>query len=864
MTSEQLPFHIGRYQVTRRLGSGGMGVVYLATDEKLHREVAIKRLLKNPTSDAAPLRIRKEALLLAQLNHTNIVQIYDVVEEREDIALVMEYVEGCSLDNWQRERDPGLQQKILLLKQICNGLTRAHGIGIIHRDLKADNILVDDNNTAKITDFGIAKNWREHSELTREQHIAGSWSAMSPEQALGKPLDNRCDLFALGVLAYRLLCGQGPFGDRESPFVIVDRVVNNTHPPAGRLNPELPADLCRLLDRLLAKDPDRRPLNATAVAAELDGILQNLDDGAGDTFSRTATITAEEYHRRRRRNRGRHRALLGAVAGAGAALLVAAALALWPEAGPERRGDYIAVVAPHQDTFDSHEEQRLASNMLSAIKQGLSNREGLLLVPYAESRQLRGQPLRDQARALNAQLLLHPTLNCEAAHCEASLEVIDTENFAATASRSVMLELGEDLDSRARILQQLNYLFPDNPAGERGAGFNISAEDYRRYLDLYERRGDEARTAETLKTLEALQKNSPGFPPYYELYSEQVIDHKLNTRSTGTLERLERFLQRAPRDIGDHPSVLTAKLRLAMSRDDPDRARALLEKLKLTLPDHASYHALRSNYYEGRGEYHKALAAIDRALALRTSTNYLWLKGLYLSQSGDMDAAKPYLLQVIEFSDHNSKALYLLAANELDSGRPAETIRLLKSVDVEQLGAMHAYNLCLAYYIENQFERAQQCMAGVAERAPGDAEPLLYQAEIARAQQQPQRAEEFARRALEVTKGRNDWRSLLTRARVYAELNRADRAVETLLRIRRSAPDNLYTNYARAQVYITIGDQLSAKAHMRKTLEQGMSPIWFETARFSPMCAHGEFADLREEYPALCDGQTSSTRIAQK
>ncbi|MFC4878189.1 tetratricopeptide repeat protein [Microbulbifer halophilus] len=117
---------------------------------------------------------------------------------------------------------------------------------------------------------------------------------------------------------------------------------------------------------------------------------------------------------------------------------------------------------------------------------------------------------------------------------------------------------------------------------------------------------------------------------------------------------------------------------------------------------------------------------------------------------------------------------------------------------------------------------------------------------------------------MEVTKGRNDWRSLLTRARVYAELNRADRAVETLLRIRRSAPDNLYTNYARAQVYITIGDQLSAKAHMRKTLEQGMSPIWFETARFSPMCAHGEFADLREEYPALCDGQTPGTRIAQK
>lgn len=862
MTSEQLPFHIGRYQVTRRLGSGGMGVVYLATDDRLHRQVAIKQLLKNPTSDSAHLRIRKEALLLAQLNHANIVQIYDVVEERNDVALVMEYVNGSSLDSWQRERDPGLRQKIQLLKQICSGLARAHSIGIIHRDLKADNILIDDSNIAKITDFGIAKNWREHSDLTREQHIAGSWGAMSPEQALGKPLDNRCDLFALGVLAYRLLCGQGPFGDNESPFVIVDRVVNSAHPPANRLNPELPAPLVQLLDRLLAKDPAGRPLNATAVAAELDAALLALDDNGGDAFSPTVTVTAEDYHRRRQRSGGRRRALLGALAVGCTALLVAAAVALWPETD-NGRGRYIAVVAPHRDAFDNREEQLLASSMLSAIKQGLSNRQGLLLVPYTESRQQRGQPLREQARALNADLLLHPSLNCETAHCEASLELIDTRNFAVTASRSAVLELGEPLDSRARVLQQLTYLFPHNPPRGPGAGFDVSAADYQRYLELYEQRDDDVRAAETMRAMETLQANNPGFPPYYRLYSELAIDLYDNTRNAAALARLERFLQRVPYEINDHPAVLEARLELAITRDDADRAEALLQQLKVTLPDRASYYAQLASYYDYRDNYPEALAAIDRALARRTSAVYLRQKALYLSRSGQMDAAKPYLLQAMELGDSNMEALSLLAANELDSGRPGETIRLLNSANVEQLSVLNTYNLCLAYYIEEQLERAQQCMAGVAERAPKDADPLLYQAEIARAQQQPERARALARRALALTDDRDSWSAQLMRARAYAELGQADLAIETLLRIRRSAPDDLYTNYARAQVYIATGDQLSAKAHIRKTLEQGVSPTWFDTERFAAVCAGDGFADLRNEYPALCVGR-AETRIARK
>ncbi|WP_193161704.1 serine/threonine-protein kinase [Microbulbifer hainanensis] len=864
MTSEQLPSYIGRYRVTGQLGAGGMGVVYLAIDERLDRRVAIKCLLKNPTSNSAHLRIRKEALLLAQLNHNNIVQIYDVVEKQNDVALVMEFVDGCSLELWQRERAPSLRQKIQLLKQICSGLARAHSMGIIHRDLKADNILIDDSGTAKISDFGIAKNWREDSDLTREQHVAGSWGAMSPEQALGKQLDNRCDLFALGVLAYKLLCGQSPFGDNDSAFVIMDRIVNSQHPPAAKLNPELPTALSQLLDRLLAKYPNKRPVNATAVGAELDAILRELEAQPLDTASRTVTITAENFHRQQRRRIRWGKWLAGGTVTIAVAALVGTIAAVLPVKDSGVDGKYIAIVAPSDSALTNRDIRLLRSNMLSAIKQGLSNRDGLWLIPYSESQQVTGQNLHEQARALNADLLLHPSLSCHAEHCEASLELIETGKFSVVANRTTTLELDESLESRARTLQQLNYLLPGYPPQDSESRLAISAEDYQTYLDLFEHQNDFANLGEMLTQLEALRDKTPDFPPYYELYGDMVIDQRFNTRSDATVDRLESFLRKAPPSIADHPAVLTAKLQLALSRNDEKRTHDLLEQLRVKAPDQAIYYFYASVYYQDRDDNERAIEAIDRALAQRDSYRYLLQKALILSLSGDMNGAKPILLRAMQMVDDNIDAISLLAGNELDQGRPAETIRLLNSARVKKLGPMDTYNLCLANYIEKQFDRALSCFSDVAARAPRDADPLLYQAEIANAQGQPEKAQAFAEKALALTRERKDWEGQLMQARAYAELGRAGRAIDMLLKIRRTAPDDLYVNYARAQVYITTGDLLSAKAHVRKTLEQGVSPIWFDTTPFAPVCAGDDFADLRADYPNLCAQKDKSGPIARK
>ncbi|MBN8430263.1 protein kinase [Microbulbifer salipaludis] len=871
MQPEQLPFYIGHYHATARLGSGGMGVVYLATDERLNRKVAIKKLLRNPNSSNASERIRREALLLAQLNHSNIVQLYDVVEDPSGIALVMEYVDGCSLDRWQRERDLDLSQKLQLLKQVCAGLARAHSAGIIHRDLKAENILVDSDGTIKITDFGIAKNWHEDSGLTREQHVAGSWGAMSPEQAQGKPLDNRSDLFALGVVAYRLLCGQSPFGDNSSPYVTVDRIVKSPHPPASKLAPELPQAASDLLDRLLAKQPQQRPLNATEVAAELESLLQQLR-GSDTRFSRshsrtqsrthslTATVTAEDYFRRSHRRPLARRAL-GALAVCAVGIAAIAGVSLYSAPAESQKGRYIAVLEPDvRGQAMSHDQRLLAGNVQNALKQGLSARRGLHLISYSESRKLAGQPLANQAKSLNADLLLLPDMDCQGRSCELSLELLDSTTLSVIGSQSTRLVMDEGLESRARTLHQLDALLTDYPAQALSSSAQIDDEDYLTYLEIYQRRDDYLHLGSLLDRLDALQQRAPGFAPLYELYAEMVIDHDFNTRAAEADERLAALLQRAPERLNEAPEILISELSLAIMLGDIGRAESLLEKLKLTLPDKATYHQFSAVYHQAQGDYRRALHSIDQALALRTSYAYLGQKALNLTLDGDMPAANEVLRQAIALNPESIEAISLLAANMLDGGQPTETIRLLMEVGLDRIGPMDTYNLCLAYYIEKQYAQSQTCFQRVSELAPKDASPLLYRAEIAREQQQPERAQALARQALALTQQRNDWEGLLMQARAYAELGNGEQAVENLLKIRRDAPDDLYTNYARAQVYITTGDLLSAKAHIRKTLQQGISPIWYCTARFVKICNIPAFNDLRQQYPGLCrSGEHNNT-----
>jgi eukaryotic-like serine/threonine-protein kinase len=276
---------IGPYRLVEPLGSGGMGAVWRAWDERLKRPVALKRVLS--TAMDKPRfreRFRREAEAVARLNHPAIVHIYDIVETETGDWIVMELVDGRTLQDLLKQEGPLDPQRILRLgREIAEGLAEAHAQGFIHRDLKAPNVMVTPAGRAKILDFGVAKQIQPEAQettLSSPGSIVGTSYAMSPEQAMGLPLDARSDLFSLGSLLYEMVTGVAPFR-AETAQATLTRVCNFRQRPASSLRPYVPQELSDLIDWLLEKEPVDRPGSAVEVAAALGNLAGTRDSHSG-------------------------------------------------------------------------------------------------------------------------------------------------------------------------------------------------------------------------------------------------------------------------------------------------------------------------------------------------------------------------------------------------------------------------------------------------------------------------------------------------------------------------------------------------------------------------------------------------------
>jgi serine/threonine-protein kinase len=262
----------GRYRIIRRLGSGGMADVYCAEDTQLGRQVALKLLYRRFAEDSEFVeRFRREASSAAGLQHPNVVQVFDRGEWDGTYYIAMEYLTGRNLK--QVVRDHGALEPALavdLTIQILKAARFAHRRGIVHRDIKPHNVIVDDEGRAKVTDFGIAR--AGASDMTETGSIMGTAQYLSPEQAQGHPVDARADLYSIGVVLYELLCGAPPF-DAESPVTIALKQVSEEPVPPMRRNPAVSPALDAVVMRALRKDPAQRFQDADAFIAALESAM---------------------------------------------------------------------------------------------------------------------------------------------------------------------------------------------------------------------------------------------------------------------------------------------------------------------------------------------------------------------------------------------------------------------------------------------------------------------------------------------------------------------------------------------------------------------------------------------------------------
>ncbi len=290
---------LGHYKIVRRLGQGSMGVVYEAIDQKLGRHVAVKLIIpqedRATRASSAVERFWREARAASSLNHPGICTIYELNEAGESPFIVMELLEGSSLEKLYRGHPMPYPKLVEMGVQLTDALDAAHRRGILHRDIKPANIFVTQSGQAKLLDFGLAKFDDASREgivgadaptagnpLTSSGLSVGTVAYMSPEQARGEPLDARSDLFGLGVVFYEMATGQHPFPGATTA-VVFDRILN--HPPVSpsSLRAQLPAEFENILNKTLEKDRELRCQSAAELRADLRRLQRKSSSGSVST-----------------------------------------------------------------------------------------------------------------------------------------------------------------------------------------------------------------------------------------------------------------------------------------------------------------------------------------------------------------------------------------------------------------------------------------------------------------------------------------------------------------------------------------------------------------------------------------------------
>jgi eukaryotic-like serine/threonine-protein kinase len=280
----------GRYRLEAKLGSGGMSTVYLAKDETLDRPVAVKVMHREMSEQQDQLeRFRQEARAVAKLSHPNVVSVIDAGEDHNHPYIVFEYVEGETLK--QRISRVGaldIQDAIAYAIEIARGLGIAHGRNLVHRDIKPQNVLIDDEGRAKLTDFGISRQL-EQAGMTATGRVLGTTDYVAPEQAMGRPVDPRSDVYSLGVVLYEMLVGQVPF-HADSQVGVAMKHVNEDLPDVQRRRPEVSAAVALVVERSTAKDPAERYQDVGEMIDDLSTALEVEAARAGTTTGDATSV----------------------------------------------------------------------------------------------------------------------------------------------------------------------------------------------------------------------------------------------------------------------------------------------------------------------------------------------------------------------------------------------------------------------------------------------------------------------------------------------------------------------------------------------------------------------------------------------
>ncbi|HKV09124.1 MAG TPA: protein kinase [Thermoanaerobaculia bacterium] len=851
---------IGPYRVESRLGAGGMGEVYRAWDERLERWVALKLIRpESAGSDQARERFRREARAAASLSHPSLVQIHDILVAEEGDAIVMELVEGEPLARRLARGPLSVREAVRLGRDIAEGLASAHAKGLIHRDLKSENVMVTADGRAKILDFGLAKRLEGEAGLTQDSVVVGTFRSMSPEQARGLPLDARSDLFSLGTLLYEMLAGRSPF-EGDSTFDILTRVCTARQAPLWDFVSGLPPDLSDLVDRLLEKDPALRPQTAREVAAILENLATSSSaarlsdeqatwiDGPGSgppvrpvTAAPSAAPSLSSAVPRRKR----WAVLVAALA------VAAVGLAVFLFRRPAGEPVTVAVLKPEVEAEGEGERAELvAAGLRMALLRALLSLEGVSALAPEQVDPVSGSPVQ-VAKAMAADEVVTGRLSCDLGTCQVSLSRVRGADGRLLWTKSLEVPVEEPYLLAEAAESYLKQAYEDHRVRKDASRLDVSPRDYEEYLRLrraYESWQDPKIPVDALLTrLESIRRSSPRFLEA-AIFEADALRYRFHARrDPADLEQAFEVLDRARELAPDDPRTLFSRFEVALKAERLAEAEEALDELERLQPGDPGVAILRARMLERQGETERALALTRQAVQRRPSWGLLFRLADMEYRLGESDAARLHLRQLLDRFPGYYAGESLLAQIELQYGSPQRAAEIYEGLVRRSPQAAELTNLGTAYLLLKRFPAAEEKFRQVLELEPNSPFATLNLADVLLLSGQEEASRGLYLRVLELIArdpAAGNWQLLSVKAQALAHLGRRGEAVETVQRVLVLAQNNSQAMSEVSLVYVLVGDLSSAQVNAEKALALGVEPRWFSFPWFDPLRASPEWKDL--------------------
>lgn len=838
----------GRYQILRVLGEGGMGAVYQARDQELDRIIALKVIRPELAGNPAILQRFKQELILARhVTHKNVVRIFDLGESDGIKFITMEYVDGEDLRALlKREGKFSPKDVVHVIEQVCRALDAAHAEGVIHRDLKPQNIMRDRQGRIVVMDFGLARSLQGEG-MTQTGALVGTMEYMSPEQAMGGELDQRSDLFALGLIFYELLTGQVPYKADTALASLMKRTQERAV-PASQIDATVPKALSTIVSRCLERDPKVRYHSALEILQQLEawefnpGISPSvITRMSASSASRVLQISLPVPERR------------GWLWGAGVVILALVLLAIpttrnlmfhGKSTPPSSsipaltQGKYVAVL-PFRVLGDEKSLQYVADGLQEALSAKLFQLKEMHVASSSavDKAAGSGQSLSKMASELGVNLVLQGTVQGSADKLRITLDLEDVSAGKRVWGQEFSGVPQDLLALEDQVYGYLASALELKPTNEERARVGMHPTENVAAYDLYLQGRNAIRGSQNLQQTQAgirffeeALKKDPNFALAYTGMADASLAMFKESKDISWAQKALLAAQQAERLNG---SLAEVHLSLGSVYSSTGRNAEAIEELKRALalaPNSDEAYRRLGTAYKLAGDKAESIAAYQSAVSANPYYwyNHITLGGAYL-KFGDSDKALQEYRRATELAPENATGYINIGAVYYNRGQWSESITYFqKALAIQPDGDVYS-NLGSAYFFLKRYDDSVKMYEKALELSPKDEQLMGNLADAYRTSGRTEQANATYDKAIALTYEQlqlnpRSAAAMSDLARYYAKKGDSDHALQYIHQARAIDPSDVQLLYWQAQVETLTNRQEDALRSLREAFQKGYSP----------------------------------------